>query len=238
MLSTITPLAESGRGRAWGVTASWFFAGAVLGGLTLGVGTALLAAGVRAAGLSDAAVLAIAAVAALLGAASDARIGGLHLPHHTRQVNEDWLSAYRAWVYGGGFGWQIGVGLATYIMTAAVYLTIVLAALTAGPLTAVAIAVLFGTVRGLAIFLSARITSPAALLSFHRRFDALGEPVRLAVIGVQVAVGLVAAAAAGGPAALAVATGAVVGGALVAAVLRRAAAPETTPAPPVPVSAT
>ena len=127
---------------------------------------------------------------------ADAGLGGLRTPGHIRQVNEDWLERYRSWVYGAGFGWQIGVGLATYIMTAAVYLTVVLAALTGRPLVALAIGCLFGLARGLAILLGARITSPAALVAFHRRFDALGEPVRRAVIVVQGGVALCAASAA------------------------------------------
>ena len=57
----------------------------------------------------------------------------MRLPIHRRQVNERWLDQYRPWVYGAGFGWQIGTGLSTYITTAAVYLMVVLGALTAGP---------------------------------------------------------------------------------------------------------
>jgi hypothetical protein len=113
-------------------------------------------------------------------------------------VNEHWLDQYRAWVYGMGFGWQIGNGLSTYIMTAAVYLTIALAALTGEPITAFALAVLFGTVRGMAVFLGARLTSREALVAFHRRFEQLAQPVRHGVIAVQFAVAAVAAGAAWG----------------------------------------
>ena len=70
---------------------------------------------------------------ALFTATSDLRPFGLHLPINPRQVNELWLGKFRSWVYGVGFGWQIGVGFATYIMTAAVYLTVALAALTGRP---------------------------------------------------------------------------------------------------------
>ena len=49
--------------------------------------------------------------------AAHARIGGFRLPVHYRQVNERWLDQFRPWVYGAGFGWQIGAGLATYIKT-------------------------------------------------------------------------------------------------------------------------
>ena len=48
MLSTITPMAERARGHRCAVTAGWFVVGAVLGGATLGLGAAALAAGVAA----------------------------------------------------------------------------------------------------------------------------------------------------------------------------------------------
>ena len=60
-------------------------------------------------------------------------------PFLRRQVNEDWLTNYRPWVYGGGFGWQIGAGVTTYVMTAAVPLMIMLGALDAKPWAALAI---------------------------------------------------------------------------------------------------
>lgn len=195
MLSTVTPLAEAGRGRRWGTTAAWFVAGAVLGGLTLGLGMAVLALGAGALDLSSGVVLGVAAVAALVAAASDLNLFGRHLPFHGRQVNERWLDQYRAWVYGGGFGWQIGCGLATYITTAGVYLMILLVALSGSPTFAVAIGAGFGLVRGLAIFWGRSITSTDRLLSVHRRFDAARRPVRLATVGVLLAVGVASAAA-------------------------------------------
>lgn len=197
MLSTITPMAERSRGRRWGLTAAWFILGAALGGASLGVlalGGALV---IGALGLSTATVLGLAAAAALVGAAMDLGVG-TEMPHHRRQVNELWLDQYRSWVYGIGFGWQIGTGLATYIMTAAVYLTVVLAALTGTPATAMGIAVLFGTVRGLAILTGFRLSDPERLRRFHRRFEEAGPSVRWAVIVVQVAVAVVAAGAAWG----------------------------------------
>ncbi len=201
MLSTITPLAERGRGHRYGVTATWFILGSILGGATLGALAAGLAAVVHAAGLGPATASAILAGLALVTALSDARPFGWHLPYHARQVNELWLGQYRPWVYAGGFGWQIGFGLATYIMTAALYLMIVAAIVGASPTAALAIATAFGLVRGLAVLLSARITTIEGLHRFHRRFDALAEPVRLSVIGVQLAVAAVAAGAVWGLAA-------------------------------------
>ncbi len=104
---------------------------------------------------------------------SDTGLAGARLPVHYRQVNERWLDAYRPWVYGSGFGFQIGCGLATYITTAAVYLTVVLAALTAGPAVALGVGVVFGLVRGLAVTLTRHVRTPDALLAFHQRFAAL-----------------------------------------------------------------
>jgi hypothetical protein len=217
MLSSITPLAERSRGHRFGVTATWFVLGATLGGATLGLLSAALAVGVRASGLDNPAACAVAAGLALLCALSDLRPFGLHLPFHGRQVNEVWLSRYRPWVYAGGFGWQIGSGLATYILTAATYLLVALAALTASPGIAIALAVLFGLLRGLAVFLAAGITTPARLHAFHRRFDQLGPSVRRATIGVQLAVAAAAAAVAGGLSGVVIV--AVVGGIGIAAVV-------------------
>ena len=191
MLATVTPLAERARGHRYRTTAAWFIAGGLAGGATLGLGMAGLAAAVRAAGPPVLTVAVLAAAASILAAASDAPRGGFHLPVHHRQVNERWLDQFRPWVYGAGFGWQIGTGLVTYIKTAALYLMIVLAALTGSPAAALAIGALFGLVRGLAVLLGRGITSAAALAAFHRRFTGLG-PV---VLGIVVAAELASAIA-------------------------------------------
>lgn len=197
MLSTVTPMAEVGRGHRYRWTASWFFVGALVGGATTGAIAALGAVGVRALDLSNGTTYAVAAAAAILAASIDGRLVGPPIPHHRRQVNEDWLGRYRAWVYGSGFGWQIGTGLATYIMTAGVYLVIVLSALTAQPLTALLLCVAFGGFRGSMVLLGARLTSTERLAAFHERFEAWREPVRRAVIAIEVAAAAVLAVAGG-----------------------------------------
>jgi hypothetical protein len=192
MLSQLTPVGEASRGYRYRTTATWFIVGAAVGGATLGAVMALLAAVVSASGATATALLGIAAGVAVLGAAVDGGVFGFAPPFFKRQVNEYWLARYRAWVYGSGFGWQIGAGVTTYIMTAAVFLTIALGALTAGPWAAFGIGVCFGTVRGLAVLLTARRRTTAELFALHRRFDELGEPVRRAVIVVQLLVAVVA----------------------------------------------
>jgi hypothetical protein len=219
MLSTITPLAEQGRGHRYRATASWFVIGASLGGATLGVPAAALALAVRALHLGAGSVGVIAVAALLVAAASDRELGGFHLPVHHRQVNERWLDQFRPWVYGAGFGWQIGTGLATYIMTAAVYVVIVLGALTALPVAALSLCTLFGAVRGLCVLLGASLDSPATLQAFHRRLDALAPAAR----DVMVAVELVSAAAVIGAAGLPTAVWAATGGVGIAAALIGAA---------------
>jgi hypothetical protein len=183
MLATITPLAEKGRGHRYRTTAIWFVVGSVLGGASLGAVMALFAVAVHALGASMTELASVAVVAGIITFAADARIGGFHVPVHHRQVNERWLDQFRPWVYGAGFGWQIGTGLATYIKTCAVYLMIVLVVLTGNPTLAVLVGSLFGLARGLAVFLGRRITTTTALADFHRRFMAAD---RYALAGVVI----------------------------------------------------
>jgi hypothetical protein len=196
MLSQINPIAEAGRGRRYGRTATWFVAGATVGGACLGAVCTLGAEIVERAGLSVTAALAIVSVAAVVAAVVDSQLLGFGPPFLRRQVNEDWLNRYRPWVYAGGFGWQIGVGFTTYVMTAAVPLAVVCAVCSATPLFALAIGIAFGFARGLTVLLSAPLRTQSALYDFHRRFSARGEAFRRRVIFVQLAVAVVAAWAA------------------------------------------
>jgi hypothetical protein len=190
MLSSITPFGERSRGHRYGVTAAWFVLGAVVGGACLGAVAAGLAAVVSAwsPAAHPAETAAAVATVAVPAAAIDGGVFGEVIPIWRRQVNDAWLSRYRSWAYGAGFGWQLGVGLATYIMTAAVFAVPVLAALTGEPLAAFGVCVLFGLVRGLAVLLTAATVSPPQLRDLHRRFAALGPVVRLSVIAVELAV--------------------------------------------------
>jgi MFS family permease len=173
MLSTITPLEERSKGHRYAATSAWFVLGATVGGLMLGGVIALFAVATRSAGLSAAVAGTVGLVATLTVLASETGLSGVRLPVHRRQVNERWLDAYRPWVYGAGFGFQIGTGVATYITTAAVYLMVVLGALTGRPGVALAVGGVFGLVRGLAVTLTRRVTSPTGLLAFHQRFTTL-----------------------------------------------------------------
>jgi MFS family permease len=210
MLSSLTPLAERGRGHRYRTTAAWFIVGGLIGGCALGATAALFALAVRAIGPSHNVVLGVAALAALIAFASDLELFGFRLPIHHRQVNERWLDQFRGWVYGIGFGFQIGMGLATYIMTAALYLLIVVASLSQSVVVALTLGAVFGLVRGLAVLLGRTITSPETLRSFHRRFSAVGSRVRLVTIAVEGGCAAACVLALGAPMLLALAIGSVI----------------------------
>jgi len=177
MVSAINPFTERSRGNRYWLTTLWFIAGSVLGGALLGalaaVGAALWGSLWGSLTGSVAVAAGVGCVGCLVAAASDSSTVRFRLPGHPRQVNEQWLGRYRRWVYACGFGVQIGVGFATYIMTAAVYLTVLLGALSDSPATAFAVGLVFGLVRGLAVLLSSGAADPAALRQLHRRLDLL-----------------------------------------------------------------
>jgi MFS family permease len=193
MLSSITPVAEQGRGHRFRSTARWFVAGAVVGGAMLGGVMAALAVAVRWLDLPGLAVVSVALVAAATTALSDSGVSGRRLPFHGRQVNERWLDQYRSWVYGAGFGWQIGCGLATYIVTAGVYLMIVLGALSGDPWVALGLGTLFGLVRGMAVFASRKVHDPMTLRALHLRLSRLDLPSAAVTVATQVAAAVAAA---------------------------------------------
>lgn len=177
MLSSIHPLGERGKGNRFAVTATAFVVGSTTGGVALG---AILGS----VGLVPSLVLgetaALAAVGLVVVAAAVFEHTGRSLPSIPRQVDEDWLNEYRGWVYGFGFGFQLGAGVLTYITSAAVYVVLAAALLVGHPAAAVAIGLAFGLTRGLTLLPARTIQSPQALVSFHRRLDRSASAVRIA----------------------------------------------------------
>ena len=174
MLASITPLGERGRNSRWWLTVAAHLTGAALAGAALG---ALL--GLLGTPLPDGRVpLAVAAVLAVAGALLDARVAGVRLPTVHRQVDDGWLDQYRGWVYGIGFGFQLGLGVTTVVTTAAVYLTFVLALLSGSWQGGLVIGLVFGAGRGVAPLTTRRIHHPEQLRERHRRIAALEVPTR------------------------------------------------------------
>lgn len=170
MLSSIHPLGERTRNNRWGLTVAYYLAGGLMGGLVLGA----VAGGIGWLGLAwwDPTPTGRAmAIATILAIALVWDLSGFTIPTIHRQVNEDWLSMYRSWVYGGGFGIQLGLGVVTIVTTTAVYAMIALAILSAQPLSGAVIGGAFGLVRGLPILTVGRVVSGETLRTYHRHMQ-------------------------------------------------------------------
>lgn len=190
MLTSISPLGERARGNRWSLTVLWLGLGAAGGGAALGAALGALGQASASVAGSDTrlVVLAIACAAAAVWDLSGRRLPG------RRQVNEDWLVAYRSWVYGAGFGLQLGAAVVTVVNTALVPL-FMLAALLAGDATAgLVIGAAFGATRGASLIRGRRVRTPDDLRHLHRRLDQHANRVRR--VGAAVAAALGGAAAA------------------------------------------
>src|SRR6059036_3350916 len=149
MLGSITPLGERGRRQRWGVTAAWVLSGSVAGGVAIGAAAGAIGR-VALRGPADMGEpLRLTLLAGLLavGALMDAPVGPLRLPTVRRQVNEDWLTRYRGWVYGAAFGFQLGLGVVTIVSVSAVYLTVTAAVLAGGAAGGAVVGGAFGLLR-------------------------------------------------------------------------------------------
>jgi hypothetical protein len=172
MLSSIHPLGERTRNNQWPLTVAYYLIGGLLGGVTIGA----LAGAVGWLGLqwwAPTPASSAAATAAVLITALVWDVSGFTIPTIHRQVNEDWLRMYRSWVYGGGFGFQLGLGVVTIVTTAATYAMVGLAGLAASPVSGAIIGGVFGLVRALPILTVGRIGSGEALRTYHRTMQAL-----------------------------------------------------------------
>ncbi|MGI8682086.1 MAG: hypothetical protein ACR2JO_08145 [Mycobacteriales bacterium] len=167
MLASITPLGERGRHRRWGPTVAAYVVGSLVGGALLG--TLLGAIGQLLPHRHPLPLLAAFAVACVLGLVLDARVGGLALPSVSRQVDESWLGRYRGWVYGLGFGFQLGLGVVTIVTTSSVYLTFMLALLGGSAVIGGLLGAVFGGVRSLPLVAMRAVAGPAQLRAVHRR---------------------------------------------------------------------
>lgn len=198
MLSSISPLGERARNSRWWLTTAAYLLGSLAGGLAMGglagaLGSALPDA-VRTSGWT----LVVVAVLLLAGLGFDLR-GAQSLPSWRRQVDVAWLTRYRGWVYGVGFGAQLGFGLVTIITSATTYAVVLLAALTGHLGAGLAVGATFGVVRALPSLLMARVEDRDDL---HRVFVRVEQWTNPAAVLAKVALGgaaaiLLAAAASG-----------------------------------------
>jgi len=183
MLASIHPLGERARHNRWWLTAAAHAVGSWAGGLAV-----FGAAGLVGRVLGLPAALALPAAAASLVLEARAVKGG-RIPGPRRQVNEDWMNRYRGWVYGLGFGVQLGAAVFTIVTSAAVYLALALTMLAPG--AALAACTAFGLGRALPVLTTGRVRGPEQLAARHARLHRLARPVQLGVATSLLALGLV-----------------------------------------------
>jgi len=133
----------------------------------------------------------------LAGAAADLRLLGLRLPTHRRQVNESWMTEYRGWAYGFGYGVQLGLAVVTVVNTSAICLTIA-AAFLAGSMTGAAVLLgSFGLFWALILLRTRSVTRPRDLGNLYDAIERSQPVSRRITVGAQVLIagGLIAAIA-------------------------------------------
>jgi len=159
MLSSISPVGEAGRRQRWAVTITAYLIGSASGGLAAGAvagGFGRLALG----WVEEPAALSALAVLAVAGVAAD--IAG-RAPSWHRQVDERWLGRYRGWVYGLGFGVQLGAGVLTIVPSSVIYVALAAAALTRSPAGGALVGLVFGLSRAVPLLSGATTRTASAL---------------------------------------------------------------------------
>jgi len=185
MLASITPLGERGRGASWRRTVTFYVMASVVGGAA--VGAVLGALGDVVVTRRPAWLLVITGVAALAAAMLD--VDG-RLPTIHRQVDETWLTRYRDWVYGAGFGFQLGLGALTVASSASLYLTWAMELVLASPAAGAGVGAAFGLARALPLVATARVVDAESLRHSHRRWQARLPLARWTTVAVQALAGV------------------------------------------------
>lgn len=195
MLASITPLGERGRRSNWGITCCGHMLGSLLGGASVGT-LAGLVGWLAVDGVPARVRVAVLAAALAIGLVSELARAGV--PGPRRQVDKRWLDRYRGWVYGLGYGAQLGAGITTVVVSSAAYAVPLAAFLSARPATGGAIGAIAGALRGATVFATAGVATPERLVAFHDRMRITERPVRAAALLAQLSLaGLAMLAVAG-----------------------------------------
>jgi hypothetical protein len=168
MLGSISPVGEASRNQRWWLTVTAYAvastAAAAVVGVVLGAAGEALAGAVPVGPTSRLLTLGmVLAFAAVVDAA------GRGLPSWHRQVDERWLTTYRGWVYGAGFGAQLGLGVVTIVVSAATYAMLGAAFLSASWRDGMVIGAVFGAARSMPLLLLAGVRSTGGLYTVTRR---------------------------------------------------------------------
>ena len=136
------------------------------------------------------------ALLALTGLLLDSGRLGWRVPGPRRQVEETWLTTYRGWVYGAGFGVQLGLGFTTIVTASATWVAFGCALLSGSVAGGLLIGAVYGLVRALPVLMTARTREPRALHALMRRVDAWEPRLTSATFAAQSCVALAAVAVA------------------------------------------
>ena len=189
MLSSISPLGERARSSRWWLTTAAYLLGSLAGGLTVGGLAATVGSVLPDDVRTSRWTLVAVALLLLVGLVVDLR-DAPSVPSWRRQVDEQWLGRYRGWVYGAGFGAQLGFGVVTIVTSTTTYAAVLLAALTGHLGAGLAVGATFGLVRALPSLLMARVVDRDGL---HRAFTRLERWTSPAAVIAKVALGAAAA---------------------------------------------
>jgi hypothetical protein len=191
MLGSITPLGERGRGSRWWMTVAAYLVGSTLAGVAIGSGLGFLGSSFVSR-TPVTARLALIAVAVIAGLLVDLGPFGLRLPTVRRQVDEGWRATYRGWVWGFGYGIQLGAGVVTVVTTSAVYVTWLAASLSGSTVAGAVIGTTFGFVRAVPVVSVAGVRRTDQLLHVDAALARWAGPARRATYGVGAVVASIA----------------------------------------------
>jgi sulfite exporter TauE/SafE len=191
MLGSITPLGERGRGSRWWVTVTAYVLGSTLAGVALGSGLGFLGSSFAGRTPVTARLVAIA-LALIAGLLTDLGSFGLRLPTVRRQVDEGWRAGYRGWVWGSGYGIQLGAGVVTVVTTSMVYVTWFAAALSGSAVAGALIGATFGFARAIPVLSVAGVRRPDQLLHVDAVLARWASPARRATYGAAAVVACLA----------------------------------------------
>ena len=149
--------------------------GSLIGGLALGISLGALGAL-----FPIGAQLRVSLLIVLTFAAAQLDSGQVRvvLPTPRRQVSDAWLVRYRSWVYGIGFGLQLGLGVVTIVETWAMYLVLMSEALSGSLIFGAVLGLTFAFTRSLPILLVGRVRSTNQLSGIYghlKRTEALSR---------------------------------------------------------------
>jgi hypothetical protein len=168
MLGSMTPLGERARDASWVRSVTYLTVGSGLGGAVLGF---LLGAAGALIPLSERFAATALVVFTIASAFLDMHVLPIRVPTIRRQVDDLWLQKYRSWVYGLGFGFQLGAGIVTVVVTWSIYVTFAASLMSGSPYLGALIGLVFGVVRALPILTVARIRESQQLFQLRARLD-------------------------------------------------------------------